>query len=180
MTDQHSPQSYGQQPYGQPPAGFYGQPPKKKHTARNVLIALGVLFVVFVGGCAALVGAVGNEVNDAIEEADKKDQEPGGPENPLEITEGQAFEVAGFSYQAGWKITSNSFSWDVAGLRVENNRDEKDSAIVEIKLWKGNEVLSLADCTTEPIAVGTITKVSCLVTDKLPKGYDRITINDTF
>lgn len=178
MTEQHPPQ---QQPYGQqPPPGYYAQPPKKKHTARNILIAFAVLFVVFVGGCVAIVGMVGNEVSDAIDESEKKDREPGGPENPMDIVEGKAFEVSGFNYQPGWSIKSNEFGWDIAKLRVENNRKDKDSALVEIKLWKGKEVLALADCTSEPIAPGTITRLSCLTADEFPEGYDRITINDTF
>lgn len=179
MTEQHPPQ----QPYGQqqPQPGYYTPPqPKKKHTARNILIVMGVLFVVFVGGCVAVVGMVGNEVSDAIDESEAKDKEPGGPDNPMDITEGQAFEVSGFNYQKGWTIKPNTFGWDVVKLRVENNRDDKDSALVEIKLWKGQEVLALADCTSEPIAVGTITRLTCTTADDFPKGYDRITINDTF
>lgn len=47
-------QQVPQQPY---------QPPKKKHTVRNVFIVLGVLAVLGIGGCFAVVGVVGNEVN---------------------------------------------------------------------------------------------------------------------
>lgn len=57
-----------QQPYpGQqyPPV----QPPKKKHTVRNVFIVLGVLAAVGIGGCAAIVGSIGNEVNKKSNEA---------------------------------------------------------------------------------------------------------------
>lgn len=46
-----------QQPQYQPPA------PKKRHTVRNVLIILGVLAVVGIGGCAAIVGSIGNEID---------------------------------------------------------------------------------------------------------------------
>ena len=63
---------------------------------------------------------------------------------------------------------------------MTNERDKKDSALVEIKLWKGSEVLALADCTTEPIAPNTTVTLSCLSGDKLPKKYSKITINDTF
>ena len=63
---------------------------------------------------------------------------------------------------------------------MTNNRDDKDSALVEIKFWSGDEVLALADCTTEPIAVGTTTTLNCVSTDSIPKNYDRVTINDTF
>ena len=66
------------------------------------------------------------------------------------------------------------------GLKVTNNRSDKDSALVEIKVWKGTEVVALADCSTDPIDVGTTVKVSCTSTDKLPNNFDKITINDTF
>lgn len=45
--------------HGEAPA----QPPKKKHTGRNVFIVLSVLTVLGIGGCMAVVGAVGNEVD---------------------------------------------------------------------------------------------------------------------
>lgn len=155
-------------------------PVKKSHTLRNVLLVLAGLMILGFGGCAVVVGLAANEVDNAIEESEAKDKEPGGPDSPLEITEGEAFEVSDFNYHAGWSITSNEFTWDIKGLKVENNREDKDSALVEIKLWKGKEVLALADCTTEPIAPGTITQVTCFSGDELPGNYDRITINDTF
>ena len=68
----------------------------------------------------------------------------------------------------------------VKGLKVTNNRRDKDSAIVEIKIWNGTEVLALADCTTDPIDAGTTVSVRCLSMDEPPKNFDKITINDTF
>ena len=156
-------------------------PVKKKHTVRNVLLILVAVFVLFVGGCLALVGGAANEVGKSIDEAEAKDQEPGGPDNPLTIVEGEAFTVSGFSYSAGWTVDANEFGgFDVKKLKVTNNRDDKDGALVEIKFMNGSEVLALANCTTEQIPVGQTTTLSCGSTDDLPKTYDRITINDTF
>ena len=156
-------------------------PVKKEHTVRNVLLILVAVFVLFVGGCLALVGGAANEVGKSIDEAEAKDQEPGGPDNPLTIVEGEAFTVSGFSYSAGWTVDANEFGgFDVKKLKVTNNRDDKDGALVEIKFMNGSEVLALANCTTEQIPVGQTTTLSCGSTDDLPKTYDRITINDTF
>lgn len=155
---------------------YAGPPPKKSHTLRNVLLVLIGLAVLGVGGCFAVVGMAANEVSDSIE---KDANKSGGTDNPKTITPGKAFEVDGFNYAAGWRLVDN-FGLDVKGLKVTNNRSEKDSAIVEIKLWRGSEVLAVADCTTEPIAVDTTTSVTCLSGDKLPKSYDKVTINDTF
>lgn len=153
------------------------KPPKKSHTVRNVLLGIVLLLVLIVGGCLALVGTAANEVGKAIEENDNR---PGGANNPLTIEEGKAFEVAGFNYADGWKVSKEFGSAKVSGLKVTNNREDKDSALVEIKFWKGKEVLALVDCTTEPIAPDTKVTLNCMSADKLPKQYDKITINDSF
>lgn len=170
-----------QQPYGQqPPPGYYqGPPPKKKHTLRNVLLAVVLLFVLVVGGCLALVGTAANEVGKAIEEGKT---EVGGTDNPLEIQPGKAFDVRGFKYAAGWTLKGDQFGnyAEIKGLKVTNERDDRDSALVEIKMWRGSEVLALVDCTTEPIAPNTTVTLSCSSGDKMPKNYDKVTINDAF
>ena len=154
------------------------EPPKKKHTVRNILLIFVLLTGLGIAGCAALVGGAANEVSKSIEADANK---AGGTDNPLTIEQGKAFEVDGFKYAAGWSIGKDALGdLDVKGLKVTNNRDDKDSALVEIKLWKGTEVVALTDCTTEPIGVGTTVSLSCVSADKLPKGYDKITINDTF
>lgn len=57
-----------QYPQHQPPQ--YQPPvPKKKHTARNVFIVLGVLVLLGIGGCFAIVGSVGNEIDKQSNEA---------------------------------------------------------------------------------------------------------------
>jgi hypothetical protein len=156
------------------------QQPKKKHTVRNVVIAVLVVFILFVAGCMALLGSAANEVSKSIDASIEADKQPGGPDNPMKIIPGKAFEVSGFEYAPGWNVGEDFGYVSVNGLKVTNNRDDKDSALVELKFWKGNEVLALADCTTEPIAVGTTTGVDCTSADKLPKDYDKVTINDTF
>lgn len=165
-----------QQPY--PPQGYAPPPQKKSHTLRNVLLVLAVLFVLVIGGCFALIGGVANEVDKAIKEDANKS---GGTDNPMTIKEGEAFEVDGFKYAAGWTVNKDAIGGiDIKGLKVTNERDDKDSALVEIKFWKGSEVLGLADCTTEPIGVDTTVTLNCFSGDKLPKSYDKITINDSF
>src|SRR5690606_4996204 len=148
---------------------------------KKVLIAIGVILILCIGGCLAVTVAFVHEVDKEVTKAEEKDNEPGGPNNPLEIKPGEAFEVSGFEYAPGWTLGADAIgSIEIKGLKVTNNRDKKDSAIVEIKLWRGNEVLGLADCTTEPIAVGTTTTLSCLSGDDMPKRYQRVTINDAF
>lgn len=154
------------------------KPPKKKHTVRNVILVILALCILGFAACTAMVVGGANEVSKSIDQNSKK---AGGDANPLAITAGKAFEVDGLNYAAGWKVGTDALGdVEVTGLKVTNNRDTKDSALVEIKFWKGTEVLALVDCNTEPIGVGTTVTLSCIGTDPMPKGYDKITINDTF
>lgn len=154
------------------------QPPKKKRTFLKVFLALCAFGIVSVIALVALIGSAANEVSESIEADANK---PGGTDNPMAITEGKPFEVDGFKYAAGWKIAGDGLGdVTVNGLKVTNDRDSRDSALVEIKLWQGTEVKALVDCTTEPIAVGTTVTLSCFSTDPMPKHYDEITINDSF
>lgn len=157
----------------------YAKPPKQGHALRNVLLIVIALGVLFIGGCMAVVGLAANEVDKEIDKATEADKDPGGPDNPLEIAEGKAFAVRGFDYSDGWSVGKEFGLVTIDGLKVTNNRDDKDSALVEVKFWTGTEVLAVVDCTTEPIAPDTTTRLTC-GSDDWPKGYDKITINDTF
>ncbi|WP_134741296.1 hypothetical protein [Nocardioides sp. 503] len=191
---QQSASPYGQPgtPYGQPqqPAAPYGQyPPRpygftqppKSNTTRNVLLVLGLLGLLLIGGCLAVVGLAANEIDNAVDEATANDREPGGVDNPLVIEEGEAFEVYGFEYQAGWKVFADDLGEaDVEGLKYENQRDEIDDASVRIKLFQGNELLATVSCSSETAEVGQIVPLDCYSTDTMPTAYDKITIADAY
>ena len=152
------------------------KPPKKKHTVRNVFLILilapGVLGM---GGCTALVGGAANEVGKSIEQDANK---PGRHRQPADHHRGQGLRGRRLRLRGWLAIGKDGLGdMDVKGLKVTNNRDSKDSALVEIKVWRGTEVLALADCTTEPIDVGTTVSLSCLSADALPEevrqGHDQ-------
>ena len=107
---------YAQPTYGQPQP-YLTQPVEKSHTARNILIVFAVLFLVFVGGCIAVVAVVGGKVNDAV-----NDDSVGGPNNPLTITEGKAFEVNGFEYADGWTIVGGAGEPDLARRQPQGHQ----------------------------------------------------------
>ncbi|MEJ7834300.1 MAG: hypothetical protein WKF79_15405 [Nocardioides sp.] len=183
------PQPYGQQPPPQqpyPPGGYvqpgYGQPqPKQSHTARNILIAFAVIFVLLLGGCLAVGALFVNGVDNAIDEIEEADNEPGAVDNPLAIEEGKGFEVYGFDYADGWSVVADPIGdVDIKELKFTNNRDEADSAFVEIKFYAGSEIVASTDCTSDTVEPGTTVTLTCLSVDDLPKSYDKITINDTF
>lgn len=163
---------------GQPGAYPYPPPPKKSHTVRNVLLGIGLVMVLMIGGCIALIGGAANEIDKAITEGET---ESGSRANPVTIRSGEAFEVRGFDYAAGWTLGTDGLGdLVVKKLKVTNNRDDSDSAFIEIKLWRGSEVLASVDCSTDPIEVGTTVSLSCTSIDAKPKSYDKITVNDSF
>lgn len=175
----------GQPAYGQPqPAYGTGQPQypvqpaKQSHTARNVLLILGALFLLFVGGCVAVGVLVTDRVNDAV-----NDETLGGPNNPMQIEPGEGFEVEGFEYAEGWAIAADASGvMDVKNLKVTNNRGEADRALVQIKLLLGSEVLATSNCSNsgDSIPDGITVTLDCISSDTLPQEYDKVTINDLF
>jgi hypothetical protein len=168
-----------------PPAAPYGttqpygivQPldQKKSHLARNLLIIFGVLFLLFVGGCVAIVAVIGNEVDNAV-----NDDTPGGPNNPLTIEPGEGFEVAGFEYADGWTIGPDAAGLvSVGGLTVHNDRGKADQAIVVISVVQDDVVLAESTCTSESrIADGLTVTLTCASGDTMPTDYDEVTIHD--
>jgi uncharacterized protein DUF2510 len=175
--------TYGQPTYGQPTYGqpYGAQPVKQSHTARNILIVFGVLFLLFVGGCIAVVAVVGDKVNEAV-----NDDTVGGPNNPLTITEGEAFEVNGFEYADGWSVVDAPASglFEIENLKVTNNRGKADRLNAQIKLLNGNEIVATTLCYAgeglDKIPEETTVTVSCAAEDPLPATYDKITINDLY
>ena len=154
------------------------KPPKKKPTVRNVFSRDLRAQHPRHRWLQSMVAGAANEVSESM---DADATKAGGTENPKAITEGKAFEVDGFDYAAGWKITDDGLGGaTVKKLKVTNDRTDKDSALVEIKLWKGTEVKAPIDCSTDPIDVGSTVKLSCTSADMLPKNVDKITINDSF
>lgn len=169
---------YAQPAYGQPQYAA-PQPAQKSHLARNLLIVFGVLVLLFVGGCTALVYVAYDKVDEAV-----NDDTVGGPNNPLTITEGQAFEVAGFDYGAGWSIGPAQFGGtvEVADLKVTNHRGKADRLIVEIKLLSSNEIVATASCTAsgvDKIPEDVTATVECSSSDPMPAAYDTVTIQDS-
>jgi Protein of unknown function (DUF2510) len=159
------------QPYG----AVQPVPQGKSHLARNLLIVFGVLFVLFVGGCVAIVAVVSNEVDSAV-----NDDTPGGPNNPLTIEPGKGFEVAGFEYADGWTLGPDASGLlSVEALKVHNGRGKTDQALVVISVMNDNEVLAESTCTSDGrIAEDLTVTLSCVSGDSMPAEYDEVTIKD--
>jgi hypothetical protein len=163
-------------PYGAPQPYGVGQPPaQKSHLARNLLIVFGVLFLLLVGGCVAVGVVVSNKVDDVV-----NDDSLGGPNNPMTIEPGQAFEVNGFEYAAGWTLGPDAGGLlAVQGLTVHNDRGKTDQAWVTISVLQDDVVLAESTCTSENrIAEDRTVTLTCVSGDTMPAAYDKVTIQD--
>jgi hypothetical protein len=171
MTDQTS----AQQPYppqGYPPQG-YAEPPRKKHTVRNVILVLLGLMILFFAGCLALVGGAVNEVDKAMKEEEANDR-------PVEVDEGKAFTHDGYEAEAGWKVVKEQFGGaTIKGLRVTNTEDEARTALLTFRLYKGNENLAEIECSSNELQSDEISRMNCVsMESRFPKGYDTIKVAD--
>lgn len=168
---------YGQQP---PPQGYPQQqyqpvPVKKKHTVRNVLLGIVLLFVLIIGGCAVLFGAAVNEADKAIKKEEANDK-------PHPVAEGKAFTHDGFEAQAGWSVEKDGMgSVTIEGLRVTNTSDEARTALLTFAFYKGNENLAEVECSSNNMQGGDVNELSCVSFDsKFPTGYTEIKVADAF
>ncbi|MFT4299995.1 MAG: DUF4190 domain-containing protein [Aeromicrobium sp.] len=157
--------------------GIIGISRAKRGIATNKIMSwfgllLGVIAVILMFvGIAIIDDAFNGESDDA----------PGRHQNPVDIVEGQPFEVDGFSYSGGWSVTEDYGMVGIEGLSVTNNRGENDSLFATVKFWSGSTVLAELTCHSGDIAPGTtIADVDCGGLDELPNGYDRMTIEDSF
>jgi hypothetical protein len=64
----------------------YTQPPKKKHTLRNVLLVILLLFVLAIGGCMALIAGAANEVDKASKRSHEVTYLIGGTTKKADLT----------------------------------------------------------------------------------------------
>lgn len=168
----HEPQPNPQQPYPQPPYGQspYPQPPyaqqpppnyyvapRKSHALRNVLLILLGVAILFVGGCAVMVGAFFNEVGKNLDDFSK--------DEPVTVTEGEAFERDGFEAKRGWKLAAADFGdLTVKGLEVTLKEDEDTNgrtASFTFRLYDGTRVAAEIDCTSNEMQPGESSEMDC-------------------
>jgi hypothetical protein len=164
-------QQVPQQPHVQYQPQF--QQPKKKHTARNVFIVIGVLFLLGVGGCFAIVGAVGNSVSKSIDEDASKNA-------PRAVTVGTAFTLGKHSTLAGWTVTKNELGMFAVTGKVKNVSDVTSTAFIHFKFLNATgEVLGNVDCNSADLEPGQTQVLNCIPDGKFAK-YTKVTAEATF
>ena len=160
----------------QPPQGYYqqGPPPKKKHTLRNVLLILALVFVLFIGGCLAITASFFNEVDKSIKKEQANDK-------PKVVAEGKAFTHDQYDVAAGWKVAKDFGGVTIKGMKATNTASESRSALLTFRFYKGTENLAEVVCSSNEIAKGESSVLDCISTSsKFPTGYEQIKVADTF
>jgi hypothetical protein len=178
MTTQHPPAGATQEGASYPPPGYYPPqpPPKKKHTVRNVLLILIAVFILFVGGCMALIGGAANEIDKSIKESEKNNA-------PRAVEEGAQFTIGKYTVSKGWSIGKDDLGgYEAQKVVVENSSDVSDTVFFTMKVLKGSKVLGSIDCNTDEIEPGQQQDANCLSTSagKFQSGWDKITVESTF
>ncbi|WP_158648000.1 hypothetical protein [Nocardioides houyundeii] len=174
------------QPPAMPPGGSYPQgsyqpqpPPKKKHTLRNVLLLLVLVFVLFIGGCIALVGGAANEVAKEIDKSVAAEAEN---DKPKPVVEGKAFTHDGFNVASGWTVTKDGLGGvTIEGGKVTNDNEDARSALLTFTFYKGKENLAEVECSSNELQAGESSKLDCVSFDsEFPTGYKTIKVADAF
>ncbi|MFB9311500.1 hypothetical protein [Nocardioides plantarum] len=174
----------GQQPYTPYSQGAYPNPyaqfppPPKNNTTRNVLLIVGAVVLLFCGGIVAFLAWAISNAEDAFD-----DDYRGSEDDPITVTEGEAFSIRGFDYEKGWSVsTDESGSIEIEGLRVTNDRDDEDaeSLFIHIDFYQDDARLTSVSCSGGgSIAYGRTAVLDCTgFSDKLTD-YDEIQVYDT-
>jgi hypothetical protein len=177
----HQGQAYPPQDQQYPPQGYLqGPPPKKKHTVRNIFLILIGLFILFVGGCMALIGGAATQVDKAIKDEQANDK-------PTDVAVGKAFEHDGYSVAGGWSLGKEKFinTATIKGLKVSNVKNDASTtggrtALLTFRLYSGTENLAEIICTGKELQEGESSAMDCTSTDKLPKKFEKIRVADVF
>ncbi len=155
----------------QQPAQF--QPPRKKHTVRNVFLVLLAFCLLGVGGCVAFVASAGNELAESVGESAARSE-------PREVSVGKAFSIGKHQTLAGWTVSNEAGMFSVAG-KVKNVSDSTSTAFVHFKfLSKGGEVLGNVQCSSSDLEPGQTQVLTCISDGRFSKAYAKVTAEATF
>lgn len=161
-------QQFAQQPHAQI------QPPKKKHTVRNVILGILAIGVLAVGGCTAMLVKGADEVGKSIE-ADA------GKNAPINVTPGTAFTRGKHETLAGWKVSKDAAlgGFTVVG-KVKNTSDSTSTAFLHFKFLDAKgEVLGNVQCSSSDLEPGQTQSLNC-VPDGTYTKWAKITAEASF
>jgi hypothetical protein len=188
----------------QPPFNPPQSPPKKKHTARTVLLVVGSVFVVLIGIGIASGGGASTDpgtTQPATSPATAPAPEASAPQAtkatvvppeskvacadqddrsaPCTVTVGAAFALGKHQVLAGWTIRDSGFGMTIAG-KAKNISDDASTMFVTVKFLRGDEVMANVMCNTGELAAGQIETMNCLSDGTYTKKFDKVTAEAAF
>lgn len=172
----------GQQPY--PVPSPYARKDSGGKVAVIVVVAVIGFVLLFCGGFVGAVVWVVVEVDRAVDEATSEfdADRRGGPDNPIPVTEGEAFTIDGMSYAAGWRLRLDGGgdlgANEIVGLRATNDRDDGSAEYVSLDFTflAGDEEVGEITCSSDgDIAAGRVETLGCMGYSEIPP-YDAIEV----
>ena len=174
----------GQQPYTPYSQGSFPNPyaqfpqPPKSNTTRNVLLIVGAVVLLFCGGIVAFLAWAISNADNAFDNDYR-----GSEDDPVTVTEGEAFSIRGFDYAKGWSVvTDENGSIEVEGLKVTNDRDDEDadSLFIHFDFYQDDVRLTSVSCSGGGnITYGRTAALDCSGYSAEVTGYDEIQVYDT-
>lgn len=135
-------QPYPGQPYGQP---YPGQPQKSSNKVVWIVLGvIGVLILLFCGGCLAVGAIFTDQVADEVDDiVDATDPEP--------VDEGESFEKDDVEAEGGWSVVDDNGFFSIDGLTVTNKDDgiggDGRSIVLIFKIYDDDTLLGEVSCT---------------------------------
>jgi hypothetical protein len=164
-----APQSSGQHYVAAPP------PPKRRKWP-IVLLIIGILLVLGIAGCVAIIGSISEGVSESLEESEQRSA-------PREVVEGQAFTIGKHETLAGWQVKKDDSlgepAFNVVG-KVKNVSEDTSTSFIHFKfLSSSGEVLANVQCNSGDLEPGQTQNLNCILDGTYGK-YAKITAEATF
>lgn len=105
-------------------------------------------------------------------------REPRVPGQPVTVTQGAAFEIGGFSYQAGWNLQVVYGTLVVNELYATNTRERLYYPRIVLTFEHDSAVVTRTECSAGAIKPGRSVRLMCSPDVKPPVEYDKIVVRD--
>ena len=157
-------------------------PVKKSNALRNIVLSCAVLAILMVSGCAIFITVAVKQVGDEINKQVKTANDAAGTQGEqVTVAPGDAFDLDGLSYRAGWRLAQNQNGMlQIDRLRVENTRSEETTVVVRLEVLDAGQVVATVHCTSGQVPSGKVGRLDCLGADQAPQQYDDVRVTDLF
>ena len=176
-------------PYGPGPQQWAGAPspypPPKGNGGKIAAIVIAVVLLVVLavcGGTIALIVWAAKNVDESF--ADWDPERPGGRDNPIAVSEGEAFEIDGIEYGDGWRVVPPADEYSghtITGLSGENDRDDEsgESAYLSFTFVDANDnEIGQITCSSDgTISHGRTEQLECTGYDEISGEWDEIEVS---